>query len=353
MDKINHERLRKNAPARAGAVNHSFFRRKTGMMTDIFNKIDRNIPLTGEDALALLNIKNLSPDYYALLGKAMEISRRDFGDKGYLFAQLGLNIAPCSGNCVFCSLAQCNSTFTQVYEKPVEEILEEVEKIDFTRVTALFLMTTADFDPEKFLEIGRMVRARIPRQIALVANTGDFDLPYALRLKQAGFTGAYHIVRLREGVDTALPVETRVQSLDAIRDAGLRLYYCLEPIGPEHDYEEMVTEMLRAREYRVDVMAAMRRVSVEKTRFASRDMIDDFEFAKIAAVTRLVVMPKVSMNVHEPCITAMLAGVNQLYAELGVNPRDTSARTETGRGFGVDEVAAMLRAAGFRPCVEQ
>ena len=323
------------------------------MMTDIFNKIDRNIPLTGADALALLNIQNLSPDYYALLAKAMEISRRDFGDKGYLFAQLGLNIAPCSGNCVFCSLAQCNSTFTQMYEKSVEEILEEVENIDFTRVTALFLMTTADFDQEKFLEIGRIVKAHLPRDIAMVANTGDFDLAYALRMKEAGFTGAYHIVRLREGVDTALPVETRVQSLDAIREAGLRLYYCLEPIGPEHGYEEMVTEMLRAREYHVDVMAAMRRVSVEKTRFASRDMIDDFEFAKIVAVTRLVVMPRVSMNVHEPCMTAMLAGVNQLYAELGVNPRDTGTHTETGRGWGVDAVAGLLLQAGFKPCVER
>ena len=323
------------------------------MIKDIFDKIDRHLPLTGEDALSLLRIGNLSPDYYALLGKAMEISRRDFGDKGYIFAQMGLNVAPCSGNCVFCSLAQCNTTFTQVYEKPVEEILEEVDSIDFTRVTALFLMTTADFDPEKFLEIGRLVRPRLPRDIAMVANTGDFDLDYALRMKEAGFTGAYHIVRLREGIDTALPVQTRIRTLDAIRDAGLRLYYCLEPIGPEHSYEEMVTEMLRAREYHVDVMAAMRRVSVEKTLCAARDMIDDFEFAKIAAVTRLVVMPRVSMNIHEPCMTAMLAGVNQLYAELGVNPRDTGTRTEDGRGYCVSRSAQMLLDAGFRPCVER
>ena len=133
MDKIDLERPRKTAPGRAEAVKPFIFSGEKGMITDIFNKIDRNIPLTGADALALLNIQNLSPDYYALLAKAMEISRRDFGDKGYLFAQLGLNVAPCSGNCVFCSLAQCNSTFTQLYEKSVEEILEEVENIDLDR----------------------------------------------------------------------------------------------------------------------------------------------------------------------------------------------------------------------------
>ena len=323
------------------------------MVYDILEKADAGTPLTREDALELLSVSNLSPEYFALLQKANAVSRRDFGGKGYLFVQIGLNIAPCSGNCTFCSLAQCNSTFTESSEKSTEEILAEVASIDFSRVTALFLMTTADFDPEKFLEIGRRVRAVIPAETALVANTGDFDLEYARRMKQAGFTGAYHIVRLREGIDTALSPETRIQTLNAVRDAGLRLYYCLEPIGPEHTYDEMVTEMLRAREYHVDVMAAMRRVSVQRTKFAHRDMIDDFELAKIVAVTRLVVMPKVSMNVHEPNTVAMLAGVNQLYAELGANPRDTSTETQNGRGWEIQAVEQMLRDAGYRACVER
>ncbi len=323
------------------------------MIEEIFDKIDKGVSLSAEDAVALLSIPNLSAQYYTLLQKATEVSRREFGDKGYIFAQIGLNVAPCSGNCAFCSLAQCNATFSETSEKTMEEILDEVAAIDFSRVTALFLMTTADFDPEKFLAIGARVRKAIPQEIALVANTGDFDLGYAKEMKKAGFTGAYHIVRLREGIDTALAPERRIQTLDAIKEAGLRLYYCLEPIGPEHTYEEMVTEMLRAREYGVDVMAAMRRVSVLRTKFESRDMITDFELAKIVAVTRLVVMPKVSMNVHEPNTTAMLAGVNQLYAEIGVNPRDSSTQTENSRGFSIDEVYAMLKAIGYTACVEK
>ena len=323
------------------------------MVKDIFEKIDARIPLSAEDAEELLHIRNLSPDYYALLRKSMEVSRRDFGDKGYIFAQMGLNIAPCSGNCVFCSLAQCNSTFTETMEKNAEDVLEEMKHIDFTRVTALFLMTTADFDPDKFLEIGRRVRQVLPAQVAMVANTGDFDRAYAHQLKLAGFKGVYHIVRLREGVDTGLSVEQRVESLDAAYAEGLRIYYCLEPIGPEHTYDEMVVEMMRARQYHVDVMAAMRRVSVDGTGCADRDMISDYELAKIVAVVRLVVMPKVSMNVHEPNTVAMMAGVNQLYAEIGVNPRDTNSETKLGRGKGVDEVARMLADVGFRACIEQ
>ena len=33
------------------------------------------------------------------IAKANELSRKEYGDKGYIFAQIGLNSEPCSGNC--------------------------------------------------------------------------------------------------------------------------------------------------------------------------------------------------------------------------------------------------------------
>jgi biotin synthase len=33
------------------------------------------------------------------------------------------------------------------------------------------------------------------------------------------------------------------------------------------------------------------------------------------------------MNVHEPIQVALLAGMNQLYAEVGANPKDTDSQT--------------------------
>ena len=290
------------------------------MLNDIFARIDRKEPLTKEEAIELLSIPNLSQDYYRLLARANQASREDYGDKGYIFVQIGLDARPCSGDCIFCSLACSNCGELEMEEKSTQEILNLVDRIDFTRVTAVFLMTTAEYDPEKFREVGRAVRARIPADIAMGANTGDFDEDYAEKLKAAGYTGAYHIVRLGEGRDTALIPEDRIKTLDAIKASGLRLYYCLEPIGPEHTYDELATEMLRARDYDVEVMAAMRRVSVAGTPFEERGMVDDFEYAKIVAVCRLVSMPAVSMNVHETHTLAMLGGVNQLYAEIGVNP---------------------------------
>ena len=322
------------------------------MLKEVFEKLDKGEPLSEADAVAMLRVPNLSGEYYQLLTRAGQMSREAYGNRGYIFAQIGLDVAPCSGNCLFCSLAQCNCREVTPVCKSLEEVLDLVDRIDFKRVTALFLMTTAEYSPEKFLQVGRAVREKIPQAVALVANTKDFDLDYALRLKEAGFTGAYHIVRLGEGVDTGLRPEDRERTLDAIAQAGLRLYYCLEPLGPEHTYEQMVGEMMRARRYHVEVMAAMRRVNVEGTPFQDKGMIDDFEYAKIVAVTRLVTMPRVSMIVHEPLTIAMLGGVNQLYAEIGVNPRDNNRQTEKGRGFSVDEVTAMLEAAGYTPCIE-
>lgn len=322
------------------------------MLQDVFVHIDRNEPLSGEEAVELLSIPNFSPDYYRLLEKANAVSRRVYQGRGYIFAQIGLNSAPCSGNCKFCSLARDSHTVTDLVDKPLEEVLALTDQIDFTRVTALFLMTTADYDPQRLLDFGAAVRGHIPPETALVANTGDFDEAYARSLKAAGFTGAYHIVRLREGTDTDLDPARRIQTLDAIVAAGLRLYYCLEPIGPEHTYEELAREMLRARDYHVDVMAAMRRVSVPGTAFAHADMVGDFEMAKIVAVTRLVTMPNLSMNVHEPLAVAMLGGVNQLYAEIGVNPRDSSVDTEKHRGRSVEGVCELLLSAGYTTCIE-
>ena len=34
-------------------------------------------------------------------------------------------------------------------------------------------------------------------------------------------------------------MQTRIDTLDAIKKAGLELYYCVEPIGPEHTNAEI------------------------------------------------------------------------------------------------------------------
>lgn len=319
-------------------------------LEEIFKRVDLNQELTKEDALELLGIKNQSAELYALLGKANELSRKEFGNKGYVFAQIGLNSAPCTGNCKFCSLAKDSFVVEEKTEKSLEAILTEAKKAVEEKADALFLMTTADYSVEKFLEVSAEVKELLPEGMMFIANIGDFNDETARRLKEVGYTGVYHIVRMNEGEDTALPVEQRVATLDAIKNAGLELIYCVEPIGPEHTYSQIADEMLRARKYGVNVMACMKRVGVPGTPLYDKGEITDLELTKIVAAARLVTRPKQSMNVHEPKQMALLAGVNQLYAEIGINPRDLSVETGSNRGCSIPEVRGMLAQAGY--CME-
>ena len=316
----------------------------------IFRKVDENQDLTKDDAVKLLSIDSHSSEFYALLAKANELSRKEYGRKGYVFAQIGLNSAPCTGNCKFCSLARDSFVVEDKTEKPLEDILAEASRAVEEKADALFLMTTADYGVERFLEVSGEVKKLLTPEMMFIANIGDFGLETAKRLKEVGYTGVYHIVRMNEGQDTDLPKEQRIATLDAIKAAGLELIYCVEPIGTENKYEQIEDEMLRAREYGVNVMACMKRVGVPGTPLFDKGEITDLELTKIVAAARLVTRPKQSMNVHEPKQMALLAGVNQLYAEIGINPRDCSVETGTNRGCSIPEVRAMLAQADYDTC---
>ena len=317
------------------------------MLNTILKKVDDGISLTKNDAISLLNIDNFSADYYSLISKSNEQSRKKFNNKGYIFAQLGLNINSCSGNCKFCSIAKDNIKTEINFRKTDDEIIDLIKNMNFNEVSSVFLMTTEDFNKEDFLKIGAKVKKLLPLNIDLVANIGDFNFDYALKLKEIGFHAVYHIVRLREGVDTDISIDTRVNTLDAIYNAGLKLFYCIEPIGTEHTYEEIVDEMQRARDYKVDVMAVMGRISVMGTVFEHHVEVDDFELLKIVSVTNLFVNPKISMNIHEPKKVSLLGGVNQLYAEIGINPRDNNTNTENNRGLSAIEAKQLLDDAKY------
>lgn len=321
-------------------------------MHQLFQKITAKADLNKDEVIRLLSVENTSEEYYQLLYQARKQSKEAFGNKGYVFAQIGINAEPCSVNCSFCSMAAGHYVLPERWRKSADEIAEGVKQLVADRANDIFLMTTADYPVEKFIEIGKVVRKCIPSEIRFVANIGDFDLPTAHRLKEAGFTGAYHIVRMRESIDTGAPVEQRVRTLDAIRDAGLELYYCVEPIGPEHSYEEIAAEMFRAKEYQVEAMAVMRRTPVAGTPLFDNGAITIPELCKIAAVAQLVVRPTRSMNVHEVTEMSILAGINQLYAEVGANPRDTDDNTENNRGYTVSNTRKLLENSGYTVSID-
>jgi biotin synthase len=302
----------------------------------------RDITLSREDTEELLNIWTFGDDYYRLLALSNKLSRTKFKDRGYVFAQIGINAAPCPKNCFFCSMGNDHYAMDSKWQKTIPEIQNEVRRLLKEDIDDLFLMTTADYPHEKFIEVVKNVRPILPSEVRLVANIGDFPLETAKAMKNAGCTGAYHICRLREGKDTGIDPKDRENTFNAIMDSGLEFYYCIEPIGPEHGYDEMTSEIMRASKMGVQAMAAMRRIPVPGTPLFSLGQISALELTKIVAVANLAVNPVRCMNVHEPMQMPLLAGVNQLYAEIGANPRDTYSLTEQSRGFSPTKAWELL-----------
>jgi biotin synthase len=184
----------------------------------------------------------------------------------------------------------------------------------------------------------------------LVANIGDFGATEAKELRDAGFTAIYHVVRLREGIDTKIDPRDRLRTIRSAKSVGLDLGYCVEPIGPEHTREEIVDAMFQGKELRQTVMATMRRIAVPGIPLSRFGQITQLEQAKVEAVTRLAIGDDIlAMGVHEAYIPCLLAGANQVYAETGPNPRDEAVDTTTGRGLSVKSCRTLLREASFVP----
>ncbi len=302
-----------------------------------------------DEALFWLKVDNKSSEFYQLIDLSNQQSRKQFGTRGYVFAQIGMNAEPCSKGCKFCSLGMSHYSVGDKWQKGIEDLKSEIQQLLSEEMDDFFLMTTADYSINKFIKIATEVRKLLPDEVRFVVNVGDFDLETAKELKAIGVTGAYHIKRLREGIDTFIEPQLREKTIENIVKARLELYYCIEPIGPEHSYEEILDSIYFASQFLIDAMAVMRRIPVPGTPLLINGQINAMELTKIVAVTNLVIKPSRSMNVHEPTQMSLLAGVNQLYAEVGANPRDTNPDTKDRRGFTPTMAWQMLAEAGYFP----
>jgi biotin synthase len=305
---------------------------------------------TREDCVFLLNLPEGSLEAAATRAVADIVSRRRFGNQAMLLGQIGIDTAPCPGNCKFCVFGKDHTTFERS-ELSLEDILARARAFaDAGDLYALFLMTMHEFDLERLLGISAAVKQEIPAHTQIVVNIGDFDLSAARQLKDTGVNGAYHVCRLREGTDTSLDPKARQQTFRSIRDTGLDFYYCCEPIGPEHTAEELVEQMFLGIEYGCFQHAGMRRVYVPAAPLAHYGQITERRLAQVVAVVALATLacPETqNIAVHEPNLLGLAAGANVVYAETGANPRDTETDTTGHRGLDMNACRKMLYEAGF------
>ena len=268
--------------------------------------------------------------------------------KAEIHGQIGLNIGLCPKDCKFCSFAASNKVFSEASETPMETVVDYVELLEEKGANAVYLMTTAGYDPEKFLEYGRAAKKALKKDTPLIANVGDFDADYAQELKRAGFAGVYHVIRMGEGQFTRCSPERRWETIHAAQDAGLLLGSCVEPVGPEHSVEEIVEKTIITRDMHARFSGSMRRTTIPSSELAVHGQLSYARMATIVAAVALITGAEIVGNcTHEPNQLAVFNGANLLWAEVGSNPRDTEGKTEENRGWTVPNCKALLEECGW------
>ncbi len=289
--------------------------------------------LTKKELVYLLGLPADSSETYMVMAEANRISKELSDGRAEVHAQFALNLAPCSCNCLFCSFAKINGVFSNSTELDLDHAVAYARQFEIDGANAVFIMTTAGYTFERFIEISKEVRKTLKPETVLIANIGDQSLKNAVRLKDAGFAGVYHAVRMREGKDTGIPVEQRIHSINNFKEAGLGIGTCVEPVGLEHSDEELADMIELTATFNPSFSGAARRISIPGTEMEKRGSISELRMAQIVAVTRLGMPRSVIGNcTHEPCTLGALGSANLFWAEVGANPRDIKEKTEEGRG---------------------
>ena len=315
---------------------------------DIVSKVMDGHLITKDDIICLLKVKHSSFVGGFIMSVANHISRAACNGKAEVHAQIGLNLSCCPNNCSFCAFAATNAVFKESSELGVEDVIYLALKAETSRANAIFFMATGDYPLGKFVEISKDVRAKLKPDTVMIANIGDFGYQEGKLLKEAGYTGIYHAVRMGEGKDTNIAPQTRLNTFKAARASGLLLGTCVEPVGPEHSIEEIAEKILIGRDAKPCFSGAMRRISILGSKLEKYGMISELHLAYLVAVTRLAMGRELIGNcTHEPNILGAIAGANLFWAEAGSNPRDTEIETSEGRGMDVKVCTNIFKEADF------
>jgi biotin synthase len=319
------------------------------VIEEMLKKSLDGISLTRDEIASLFRVPLFSDESALILAASRRKSESASNGLAEVHAQVGLNTARCPKNCSFCSFAAKNMVFKDRIEISVEEAIVKAQQFETDGANAVFVMSTADYPLGKFLDISREIRRSLRPETILVANIGDFTKEQARQIKDAGFSGIYHAVRLGEGRDTTISVKKRLMTFQNAKDAGLLLGTCVEPVGNEHSVEELVEKTIITRDAKPVYSGSARRIPIPGTKMAQYGIVSEAKMAHILAVVRLALDYEVPGNcTHEPNVIGAAAGANLLWAEAGSNPRDTEADTEGKRGMTVKDCIRALEEAEWQ-----
>lgn len=296
----------------------------------IINKALDGGEITSDELRRLLSINYLSEESYMIQYAARKISFIASKGKAEVHAQVGMHAGPCPKDCYFCSFAPINKIFAREEVYSLAEIIERALRFETDGANAIYLMITATYRFEDYIKVAKQVRAALKPETVLVANTDDFDEAGAKALKSAGFAGIYHVIRMGEGIVTAIDPKVRMKTIAAAKKAGLLVGTCVEPIGPEHSIEEIIERVMFVKEIKPVHAGAGRRINIPGSPLEIHGALNEAQLAHITASVKLAMGYNIAGHCGGDFGIAAMAGVNLSWAETGSNPRDTNANTVIG-----------------------
>jgi len=317
---------------------------------DIIQRGRNREPVSKEECVFMMGFDPLSPEISVARNVANQLVRKTTGNSAVISSQIGVMLNPCPADCKFCNFGISQSS-TEPFIMDDDEFKDKVKGItEHGDVRSMNLMTMHVFDIDEMVHKIKLMRTIVPKEFIISLNIGDVDLETCKEFKKAGADKAYHVCRLREGTDTRLRPEARLQTMRNMMDAGLPVSTCTEPIGPEHSVEEIVDNFFQGLDAGCETFAVMRRVAVPGTPLSIHGHITEARLTQMASIFSLALAsrkPLPGVNVHEPCQLGFFSGAYLLSAEYGGNPRDRSSETEKNRGMSISDCRKMLFDAGF------
>ncbi|MDD4715670.1 MAG: radical SAM protein [Oscillospiraceae bacterium] len=271
--------------------------------------------------IQLLGIPPDSPECEKLGKAARKVSSAITGDQAYLSGSIGVDFAPCSMSCEYCSMGKKWGIVQKTTQYTDEQVMEWANQYVAAGARRITLRTTEFYSPEVLGVLTAQIKKSVPGEYEVGLNMGEFDLETANRLYEYGVDYIYHTVRLGEGKNTRFTVEERLKTIQAVLDSPLQLHFCVEPIGVEHSDEEIADRIMMTIDYCATGAGCMARVPVKGTPLGALPQISERRMAQIAAVLRLAKCTG-DISVHPPCELAVEWGCNSLTIEVGANPRD-------------------------------
>jgi biotin synthase len=300
--------------------------------------------LDRESIIALLSIDPETEDGELLGQAAREVASVVCKDRAYLWAAIGLD---------YRSLGESWGFVQDEVEYSEEEIMTRVKKFVDDRVRWIVLRTTQFYDLNKLIALGRKIKSTVAGDYELGVNVGEFDEEIAHRMVEAGFEFVYHSVRLREGTDTKFDPDERKATMNAVKNSPLKLVSLVEPIGVEHNGQEIADTFLTAMKYNAVVTGGMERVPVKGTPLGDFPAISEKRLAQIVAVTRLAAgFHAPDICVHRGSELAMKWGANVTVVETGAIPRDSCCSSQKEwNGFDASKATEWFQRQGYQVCI--